>query len=53
MVHSVQAGYTEKALSYADKALQLLQQQRGRPIEMKVCIYMYVTNTHVHTHTHT
>ena len=29
VMHSVQAGYTEKALSYADKALQFIQQQKG------------------------
>ena len=29
-MHSVQAGYTDKALSYADKALQIIQQQKGQ-----------------------
>ena len=28
-MHSVQAGSTDKALSYADKALQFIQQQKG------------------------
>ena len=28
-MHSVQAGYTEKALSYADKAMQFIDQQKG------------------------
>ena len=29
VMHSVQAGYTEKALSYADKAMQFIDQQKG------------------------
>lgn len=29
VMHSVQAGYTDKALSYADKAMQFIDQQKG------------------------
>lgn len=32
MLHSVQAGFTDKALSYVDRALQLISQELSKVI---------------------